>query len=506
MLLVCFALAVGASADTRTIPSTDRIPTGDWTYDAMAHLAARGLVPGFAARVFEGDEVFNRIEMAQVVASVIKFADGKKVGIDEHALIDKLVQDLAPELRYVDPGIVDLWAKNVAPVPSGETFLMGYIQSKFDADKYENSETVIPYRVSGFSNLATQVFVMGTLADKEEKFYHSPRTGPPLDKAFIRGTDSNFTWSAGSEYFNWGPAYTGSLILSDNSLAFTQIHISKEINFGKLFGRVKVTELVSEFSYYGLTFWDHFYNLGDVRCYFFGRRYEKSLSHNWHLGISETAKMNTAPDPSILVVPVYVYELLHNSDDANFNAVYALDLSYLAKNGNEFYGEFLVDDMTAPKWLPHDVWYPRPNKTGYILGFYSPKVFNQERRTTFRAEYIYIRPETYSATREEVPELAYTHGNYVIGSPIGSGSNALYLRGERYLSDKMSATIDYLHQFQMYPSFGYGTASRCMLSIQLSYDIAPDKSVSMRVSPCRFNGSYMRWDDTQYEVKASYAF
>lgn len=498
VLAMCIALVSGAAAGRRVIASTDHVPLGDWTYDAMISLASDGLVPKLSARVFQGDRLFDRIEMAQVVASIVESSEETNLGCSRVALIDHLVSEFKPELVYLDEGIIQKWSERATNIslPTGEeAFLLGYARGLATDDRgdADGEADEAPFRVSGFLNLSDRVFGIATAADKEDKFFHEFRDDPTLDKAFLRGFDSNFVWSIGREYLNWGPAYTGSLILSDNSPALIQVRAAKEIDFGKLFGRVKITQFVS-------TFEDN-----DQSLYLFGRRYEKRLSDRWHAGISETAKVSDTPNPLILVLPFYLYQHIFIDIDEEFNTLYAADLSYRTRGGCELYGELVVDDITQPRIFGRPK-YDRPRKTGWTVGFYTPKLFGGERPSNFRAEYIFVDRLTYEATRADFPELAYTQDGDIIGHPIGANANALYLRGEQYLSDKLSIIAEYLSQRQT-ESGAPERGRKEILSLTAAYDIAPDKSIAVRVAPYDIvTAAGVVQDGTKYEVRASFAF
>lgn len=497
ILTLLLLIAIPASAGRRIVPSTDRVPLGDWSYDAMISLASDGLVPGYAARLFEGDRLFNRHEMAQIVSLIVESSVDKALTSSQAVLIDHLVSEFKPELLYFEPGAIEKWSGRIADIAlpsSREAFPLGYVQGKFTDSAADDTEFVLPYHVSGFARLAPRVFAVATFSDKEEKFFQQTRPVPSPSKLFVRGTDSGYFWSVGRESLDWGPAYSSSVILSDNSPAFTQIRGSREIEFGKIFGRVKVTEFAATFRHEG------------PRAYLFGRRYEKPFHHNWHLGISETAKTNFAPNPLIAVLPFYLYQAMFIKNDARINTLYSTDLTYLADNGTQTYAELVVDDMTAPRFLrPHNS-FSRPRKAGLVAGFYTPKLFHDDRLSTFRAEYIVIDGLTYSATRVEVPELAYTHDGQIIGHPIGPNAKAIYLRGERYFSDKFSAIAEYFNQWQTAsgdPERGH----RRVVSLTAAYDIRPDMSVAIRIAP--FNTALPgvpSESGTKYGLSASFGF
>ena len=494
--LLLFA-AIPAFAGRRIVPSTDRLPLGDWTYDAMISLASDGLVPGYAARLFEGDRLFNRFEMAQIVSMIIETSVEKDITSYQAVLIDHLVSEFRPELLYFEPGTVQKWSERVAgmSLPSDQkAFALGYVQGKFTDSTADDTGTLLPYHISGFSRLAPHIFAVATFSNKEERFFQRPRPDTTPSRLFVRKIDSGSFWTIGREYLDWGPAYSGSVILSDNSPAFTQMRGSREIEFGKIFGRVKITEFATTFRHEG------------PHIYLFGRRYEKPFNRNWHLGISETAKTNFAPNPLIAALPFYLYQAIFIKDDTRINTLYSTDLTYLADNGMQAYAEVVVDDMTAPRFLrPHHS-FSRPRKAGIVAGFYSPKVFRDDLPSNFRAEYIAIDRLTYSATWAAVPELAYTHDTQIIGHPIGPNAKAIYLRGERYFSHKFSAIAEYFNQWQTAsgdPERGH----QRVVSLTAAYDLRPDASIALRIAPFKtITAGEPSESGTEYELRASFGF
>lgn len=489
MSIVCLSLASAVGA-ARTVGSADIVPSRDWTYDALGYLAARGLIPGFSARVFAGDRLFNRLEMANLVEEIIDSSADKNLGFTEAALLGHLVAELRAELGE---DAVRRWEEECRMqmnLPLGdEVTVMGWVKGS----TYGNGESGARgmYNVSGFINLSSGMFGMATGTNRRERFFHEPVKETKLDKVSIRGATPGLQWAVGREYLNWGPGYSGSLILSENSPAFWQGRVSGDVNFGKLLGRMKITQFVSPFTDEG------------KNVYLLGRRYEKPVGDRWRVGISETAKVSSLPNPLILVLPYYLYQHVFDEVDEEFNCLYSADLSYYSKGGVRVYGELLVDDMTAPRIFGSR--FKRPRKTGYLAGFYMPVTVGKQ-PSTLRAEYIFIDRRTYEATRSDHPEMAYSHEGDIIGHPIGPNANAVYARWDQKVSDSMSIIGEYLNQWQTergVPERG----SRRVISLQLSWDIAPDKSVSVRVAPykeCAVGGTVA--EGTSYEARVSFAF
>lgn len=481
-LIALCVLSPASLAGTRSIASTDRLPLGDWTYDAMMSLAADGIVPRLSARIFQGHRRFDRMEMAGVIASIIR--GDHPLNPRQSALVNHLVSEFRPELMEIDAETAGRWSGE----PIGrEAALLGYYRQLALDDTTAPDAT---YRASGFLNLSNSAFGILTLAQHEERFFYDARPGPKLDKAFVGGSSGKLSWLVGRAYANWGPSYSGSLIMSDNAPAFWQVRAGTDVDFGKLIGRVKLTQFAS-------TFEDV-----DQTLYLFGRRYEKRLSDRWHLGLSETAKLNTTPNPLILVMPFYLYQHLFLEEDASINNLAGVDLTYRTPSGMRVYGELVVDDMTSPRIFGKS--NERPRKAGLTFGVSMPRAFGGERHSAFDVEYTLIDPLTYGATRAEVPELAYTHDFQTIGSPIGPNSKALYLRGEYSVSDRIELIGEYLNQRQKDPGPPERGSKRA-LSLTVAYDIAPDKSLAIRIAPYKITGPSAD-DGTEFELRASFAF
>ena len=90
------ALVVGAASTTFAAanPFQD-VPADHWAYDAVAQLAADGVIEGYGDGTYRGDQEITRYEMAQMVARAM--AKGGN-GADK-ALIDKLAAEFADELN-----------------------------------------------------------------------------------------------------------------------------------------------------------------------------------------------------------------------------------------------------------------------------------------------------------------------------------------------------------------------------------------------------------------------
>ena len=72
------------------------VPTDHWAYDAIAKLAADGIVDGYGDTTFKGSHAITRYEMAQMIARAMA---KKNVNASDKATIDKLSAEFADELN-----------------------------------------------------------------------------------------------------------------------------------------------------------------------------------------------------------------------------------------------------------------------------------------------------------------------------------------------------------------------------------------------------------------------
>ena len=103
------ALVVGATATTFAAanPFTD-VPADHWAYDAVAQLAADGVIEGYGDGTYRGDQEITRYEMAQMVARAMAKTN---VSGGDKALIDRLAAEFADELNNLGVRVAALEKK-----------------------------------------------------------------------------------------------------------------------------------------------------------------------------------------------------------------------------------------------------------------------------------------------------------------------------------------------------------------------------------------------------------
>ncbi|WP_462393026.1 S-layer homology domain-containing protein [Mitsuokella multacida] len=100
------ALVVGAASTTfaASNPFSD-VPADHWAYDAVAQLAADGVIEGYGDTTFRGNQSITRYEMAQMVAKAMAKTD---VSAADKALIDKLAAEFSDELNNLGVRVSNL--------------------------------------------------------------------------------------------------------------------------------------------------------------------------------------------------------------------------------------------------------------------------------------------------------------------------------------------------------------------------------------------------------------
>ena len=135
------ALVVGAASTTFAAANPfEDVAADHWAYDAVAQLAADGVIEGYGDGTYRGDQEITRYEMAQMVASAMAKSG---VSAADKAMIDKLAAEFADELNAL--GVrVDALEKKVDNVKWNGTVRYRYVNSREkDSSKHENTNQVL---------------------------------------------------------------------------------------------------------------------------------------------------------------------------------------------------------------------------------------------------------------------------------------------------------------------------------------------------------------------------
>ncbi len=101
-VVVAAALVFALIVPARAQPFAD-VPTNHWAYDAIAGLAAKGLVEGYPDGTFKGDRAMTRYEMAMVVARLLARIESIQIPAPQKPEVTKAdvdaIQRLTSEFR-----------------------------------------------------------------------------------------------------------------------------------------------------------------------------------------------------------------------------------------------------------------------------------------------------------------------------------------------------------------------------------------------------------------------
>ena len=100
-------LAVSASTAFAATNPFEDVPAEHWAYDAVAQLAADGVIEGYGDGSYHGDQEITRYEMAQMIARAM----AKNPSGADKALVDKLAAEFADELQNLGVRVAALEKK-----------------------------------------------------------------------------------------------------------------------------------------------------------------------------------------------------------------------------------------------------------------------------------------------------------------------------------------------------------------------------------------------------------
>jgi hypothetical protein len=318
--------------------------------------------------------------------------------------------------------------------------------------------------LQGFMHLGRDQYAVVSLSRARREWYGN-RDYPWLNEAYLKTKWLGIDWQIGQKALRWGPGYTGSMVLGDVEPSLPMIRGTRTLSLGKLFGRLNVDQFVSRYT-----------ESGDSK-YFMGRRISKSFGKRFSLGISETAKTAKLPNPAALFLPFQLYQRWFESNTNVVNIQADIDASYRTGR-QEFYGEFFIDDITAPKGL--GAGFSVPRKTGFLGGWRYASLFGQD-GTDLRVEWAQTDKNTYLHRN---PDISYFDRGLPLGHPMGPNSRSLMVRVDRQISPKLELTsaVQFLSQSSVPPP---NSAKGTALTLAAAYDFSRDRSLMLKISPSR---------------------
>ena len=130
-------LVIGAASTSFAASNPfEDVPADHWAYDAVAQLAADGVIEGYGDGTYRGDQEITRYEMAQMVARAMA---KNPTGADK-AYVDKLAAEFSDELSSLGVRVSAL-EKKVDNVKWYGLFRYTYQRNREDNDQRKSSNT-----------------------------------------------------------------------------------------------------------------------------------------------------------------------------------------------------------------------------------------------------------------------------------------------------------------------------------------------------------------------------
>lgn len=294
-----------------------------------------------------------------------------------------------------------------------------------------------------------------------------------VDEAYVTAVNNRgLRVSAGEIRRRWGSGYLGDMLLSDNSPARPSLEIELPFSLGHTLGEYRLTQFESVYKNNGQT------------IYAGGRRLEHQAGDRTTLSLEEAYTSTQFRSPDVLVLPYYAYQKAYypgTNEPFYFNYNFNLGVSVAPRGPNtdqRFYGQFLVDDLQAPKGLGKGNVTPR--KIGYLLGY--AQAFARS-GTDVALEYAHTDRQTYTRLPPLPTSLAWYNSDLPLGYPSGTNANQVSLRLGQKLSSRLDVSADGYDRRRVSGDFPAPEARA--VDLALAYHLGLSQSVGLRFSDYR---------------------
>ncbi len=478
-------LAVFAAPALQAASPDDVVPQGSGLYDAVALLSARHLLPPGSpdATALQGvtAKLYTRRELAALIEGVAdQPADPRAASALAFAR-----NILAPELA----GASELAAPvSTPPVLTGfgEIEAGGRSRDAGSSSLQSHGDLLGRARLLGVLGRDGAYTVSVTNIYRQTRDHlsvslrgdgMSPADNPDelsgVDEAYVTAVGNRgLRVSAGEIRRRWGSGYLGDMLISDNSPAKPSLEIELPFSLGHTLGDYRLTQFESEYKNSGQTIYEG------------GRRLEHQAGDRTNLSLEEAYTSTQFRSPDVLVLPYYAYQKAYypgTNEPFFFNYNFSLGVSVAPRGpgtDQRVYGEFLVDDLQAPKGLGKGNVTPR--KIGYLLGY--AQTFERT-GTDAELEYAHTDRQTYTKLPPLPTSLAWYSGDLPIGYPSGTDADQVYLRLGQKLSSRLDLSADGYNRRRVSGDFPAPQASA--VDLALAYHLGLSQSIGLRFSDYR---------------------
>jgi len=446
--------------------TTSMPPSDNWLYESLNYFAQQEnifssnlslslLSPQMSRKdmAILLDEIIYQLQTEQIPISTLTDQDIEKL----EALIIELNDELSSQgLKIVKLNKTAIILDNLKTTlelnpyftqkidfrnPGNQSKLFSEIGIKASATISENSALYFDYSID-----VNYLLEFATLVDTQLNQAYATLRFPsfeiptPTDTTIFPSLSKieipSIKLQIGRDSMRWGPAYQGSLILSDNSPPFDMLKYSGTVDLSDFGGGCGNLNFIKFFSLLD--------PLDGKSRYFSGQRLEYKATPALTLGLSETAIIPQESsilflNPLPFIPPYYLTRWIADVIDqpSGINSNVSLDMEWNFHPGIKVYGEYMIDDFI----LTPDT-NPFPNRTGFLAGAYFADPLDTG-NTDFRFEYTHINNYVYFP-RNSWEDYLY-QGEY-IGNPLGPDADQFYLELTHRLSDEFDLSLSYNHQ------------------------------------------------------------
>ncbi len=464
--------------------SSVNVPLDSSVYRDIEILASRGLIK---SGLFSTGP-FSRTEVGRLLYEAMDSLETKELPAKSSSeiIMNRLMADYEDEVAEMQTGFSP---GTIIRLRDSFSIRYNYLNGPFSVynnegvDYFDGNNAQFEFRSYGklwnvFSFYIQPVFLynqhFGNIDGNDE-------TEARLHRGYIKLTLSNFEIQVGRDSLWWGPAYHGSLLMSNNAHPFDMIKLSNP----------KATLLPWIFRYLGpFKFNLIFSELEDERTssavsnpYLYGLRLDFKPHPYFEVGLSQLCLFAGEGRRSLSFVDVVKILYSNKNRDGTkleSNQQVAIDFALTVPGVRR-----LVPVAESVKlyweWGAEDTGTP-PDKRGYIVGaaFYD---FLMRDDMIFRAEYANLNPSS-------VPGAWYTHSSYpmqydgrIFGHHAGSAAEDLFFELSQDRIGRFSYQIGFdkersgldvranvQEKYQVYVGIGYELTEKSKIAVRYGYE------------------------------------
>ena len=483
ILAALLLLAATSLAPLCASSPDDVVPQGSGLYDAVALLASQHLLPPGSPDATSLQGVTGRLYTRREFASFIQTITDQPADPRARSALAFARNLLAPELSNAP-----ILATPVSTPPALTGFAEVEAGGRSDTGTHLTSHGDLlgrgrllgalgrdgAYTVS-LTNIYRQTrdHLSVSVSGDGHSGGDNPNALDGIDEAFVTAKSSRgLRVTAGELRQRWGGGYLGDMLVSDNSPAHPTLEIELPFSLGHALGDYRFTQFISE------------YRNSGQRVYEGGRRVEHPIGDRTTLSLEETYTSTQFRSATVLVLPYYAYQKAYypNSNEPFFfNYNFNLGLSVMPRGPNtsrRLYGQFLIDDLQAPKGLGKGNVTPR--KIGYLLGY--TEAFERT-GTEVVLEYAHTDKQTYTKLPPLPTSLAWYSADLPLGYPSGTNGSQVFLRLGQRLSSRLDVSLE--GRDRQRASADFPSPNARAVDLAFAYHLGLSQSIGLRFSDYR---------------------